>query len=90
MKPILSRKQTPPAPRIGLCPCAAYLVIIGEILMFLALCDFAARLDIASLNGARGALLRLSDIGSSLSASVVILWASALGLDYLERTANRD
>ncbi len=79
-----------PAARIGLCSAAARLVIIGEILMLLAVCDFAARLNVAALAGATGALLRLSDFGSSLSASAVLLWAMALGLDYWERTGTAE
>lgn len=70
----------------GLCPIAARLVIIGEILMLAAVFDFAARLNIAYLAGSQGALLRLSDFGGSLSASAVILWAFALGIDWWERT----
>ncbi len=73
-------------PPIGLSPLSARLLIIGEMLMLAALFDFAARLNMASLAGSAGAILRMSDIGGSLSASAVILWASALGLDYLERT----
>ncbi len=69
----------------GLYPSAVRLLILGEILILLALCDFAARLNVASLAGSAGALHRLSDIGSSLSASLVILVASVLGLDYMER-----
>ena len=54
--------------------------------MLAAVFDFAARLNIAYLAGSQGALLRLSDFGGSLSASAVILWAFALGIDYWERT----
>ncbi len=69
----------------GLCPFAARLLIAGEILILLALCDFAARLNVADLSGSAGAIHRLSDIGGSLSASIVILVAATLGLDYMER-----
>ncbi len=72
--------------RWGLCPAAARLILIGEILLLLAICDFAARLDAAALAGSTGAIHRLSDFGGSVSASAVILWAFGLGLDYLERT----
>ncbi len=79
------KHTTQSVPRWGLYPVAARLVIIGQILMLLAICDFAARLNMAELAGAQGALLRLSDIGGTLSASASLLWASALGLDYWER-----
>ncbi len=71
--------------RIGLSTMAARLCIFGEILILLALCDFAARLNVAELAGSTGAILRLSDIGSTLSASFVLLCFATLGLDYMER-----
>ncbi len=70
----------------GLRPAAARLILIGEILLLMAVCDFAARLDTAVLAGSQGVIHRLSDFGGSLSASAIILWAAGLGLDYLERT----
>ncbi len=71
--------------RRGLCPVASRLLIAGEILLLLAVCDFAARLNIAALAGSEGALLRLSDFGGAFSSAAVILCASALGLDRYER-----
>ncbi len=75
------------APRRGLMPIAARLAIAGELLLAAAVCDFAARLNIARLAGASGALLRLSDFGGSLGSAAVILTAAVLYLDYLERQA---
>ena len=77
-----SRRKSEP---YGLCPFAARLVIIGEILMLLAVFDFAARLNVARLEGSTGALLRLSEFGGAMSASAVLLCAFALGIDYWER-----
>ncbi len=73
------------AHRYGLMPIASRLLIAGEILILLALCDFAARLDAAVLAGSQGALLRLSDIGGAVSSAGVILVGSVLFLDYEER-----
>ena len=75
-------------PRKGLMPRAARLAIAGELLLAAAVCDFAARLNIARLAGSSGALLRLSDFGGSLGSAAVILTAGVLYLDYLERQAN--
>ncbi len=71
--------------RVGLYPLSARLILAGEFLILAALFDFAARLNIAALAGSAGALVRMSDIGSSLSASAVLLCAAGVGLDYLER-----
>ncbi len=80
--------RTPQQPKAkwGFCPASARLLILGEILILLAICDFAARLYTYETAGAVGSILLMSDIGGSLSASAVILWAAGLGLDYLERT----
>ncbi len=89
MKHIFRRRQKPSPPR-GLCPHAAHLAIVGEVLMLLAVFDFAARVNVAYLSGSEGVFLRLSDFGGSLSASAVILWAFVLGLDYWERTQREE
>ncbi len=78
-------KQASPNSRRGPMRVAAYLIIAGEILILLALCDFAARLDTAVLQESAGAILRMSSIGGTLSASGVLLAAGAIGLDYMER-----
>ncbi len=83
------KKRTPVRKRLGPRRLSGYLIITGLILLLLATCDFAARLDIAAESGARGAIYRLSDFGSSMSASIVILAAAGLGLDYLERKQDR-
>ncbi len=72
--------------KYGPCPCAARLLICGEILILAAIFDFAARLDMAAMAGAIGAIHRMSHIGGTLSASAVILCAAAIGLDHLERS----
>lgn len=73
----------------GLCPLAARLLLAGLLLILLALCDFAIRLDISEAAGETGAILLMEDIGGSLSASGVLLCAAVLGLEYLERTHPR-
>ncbi len=80
------RRRTPRTPPIGPMPAAARLLLIGEWLILLAVCDFAARLFSAEAAGAVGAIHRLSDFGGSVSAAAVILVGSAVGLDYWERT----
>ncbi len=72
----------------GLRPAASRLLICGEMWILAAVCDFAARLDVASAAGTVGLIHRLSDFGGSLSAAAVILVAASLGLDYLERTTH--
>ncbi len=80
-----THSHRPGAHRFGLCPLAARFILIGEFLLFAALFDFAARLNVAALAGSAGAIHRLSDIGGTLSASFVLLWAIGLGFDYWER-----
>ncbi len=71
---------------IGPMPAAARLIMIGEWLILLATCDFAARLLSAEAAGEVGAIYRLSDFGGAVSATAVIIVAAAVALDYWERT----
>lgn len=64
-------------------PWAARLLLTGYILILLSLCDFAARLYAGT---SWEALLYIETYMGSVSAATVILWAAALGLDWLERT----
>ncbi len=66
-------------------PIAARLMLAGELCILLAICDFGARLLTYERAGAIGSILRLGDIGPSLSASAVLLVAAVIGLDYMER-----
>lgn len=99
MKHLKHRKQRADSPYISPTPCrkkcgprplAGRLLIAGAILLMLATCDFGARLITAERVGARGAIHRLSDYGSAMSASAVILTAATVGVDYLERVEERD
>ncbi len=72
--------------RWGLCSLSTHLLLIGEMLMFAAIFDFAARINIAYLAGSEGAFLRLSEFGGAMSASAVILCAFALGMDFWDKT----
>lgn len=82
--------STPKHPeKWGFRPYASALLIIGHLLILLALCDFAVRLDVSALTGEVGAILLYDEIGGTLSASGVILWGSALGIDYMERTSTK-
>ncbi len=74
----------------GLCPIATRLLLIGEMLMFAAIFDFAARLNLAYLADSAGAFLRLSEFGGAMSASAVILCAAALGIDYWDKTGREE
>ena len=63
-------------------PCASALLLVGYILMVLSLCDFAARLyEGISPDPA----LYIADFAHSVSSATAVLWASALGLDWMER-----
>lgn len=73
----------------GFCPHAARLLLVGQPLILLALCDFAARLCHGARIGEVGTMLRIEDAGSSIGAAIALLWGAALWLDYMERTAQR-
>ena len=62
---------------------AGRFLLAGEILLVLSLCHFAAML---TGEGRAEALLYIDAYGDALSAALVILWGTALGLDLLERT----
>jgi len=74
----------------GFCPHAARLLMIGQPLILLGLCDFAARLYHGAQMGEVGTMLRIEDAGSSIGAAMAILWGAALWLDYMERTMKRE
>lgn len=61
---------------------AGRFLLVGQILLVLSLCHFAAML---TGEGRAEALLYIDAYASSLSATFVILWGTALGLDLLER-----
>ena len=71
----------------GFCPHAARLLLVGQPLILLGLCDFAARLYRGAQIGEVGTMLRLEDAGSSIGAAIALLWGAALWLDYMERAA---
>ena len=70
-------------PRIGLCPHASRLLLAGYIVMVISLSDFAARLYAGE---SPAALMYIDAYMSSVASATLLLWAAALGLDYLERT----
>ena len=70
----------------GFCPHAARLLLIGQPLILLALCDFAARLYHGAQLGEVGTMLQIEDAGGSIGAAMAILWGAALWLDYMERS----
>jgi hypothetical protein len=72
----------------GLCPHAARLLLVGQPLILLGLCDFAARLYHGAQIGEVGTMLRIEDAGSSIGAAMALLWGAALWLDYMEREQN--
>ena len=93
--PLPSRRRTVRGPKNrhnpwGFCPHAARLLMIGQPLILLGLCDFAARLYHGAQMGEVGTMLRIEDAGGSIGAAMAILWGAALWLDYMERTAKRD
>ena len=90
--PLPSRRQMRDSDRSkrrwGFCPHAARLLLIGQPLILLGLCDFAARLYHGARIGEVGTMLRIEDAGSSIGAAIALLWGAALWLDYMERTTH--
>ncbi len=72
----------------GFCPHAARLLLVGQPLILLGLCDFAARLYHGAQMGEVGTMLNIQDAGGSIGAAMAILWGAALWLDYMEREQN--
>lgn len=91
--PLPSRRATrdskPRHKPFGFSPHAARLLLVGQPLILLALCDFAARLYHGTQLGEIGTMLRLEDAGRHIGAAMALLWGAALWLDYMERTTER-
>ena len=71
---------------LRLMPCAFRLLLTGHILIFLSLCDFAARLF---AGGSVEALLYIGEYIHSVAAAWVMLWGAGLGLDLWERSVEK-
>ena len=67
---------------LRLMPCAFRLLLTGHILIFLSLCDFAARLHAGVVIEPR---LYIGEFMRSVAAAFVLLWGAGLGLDFWER-----
>ena len=63
-------------------PCASTLLLVGYLLIVLSLCDFSARLY-EGISPEQS--LYIADFAHSVSSATAILWASTLGLDWMER-----
>ena len=71
--------------RIGFSRYASRLLLVGQPLLLIALCDYAARLYAATQAGEVGFYLRLGDAAEEIFAAAIILWGGALLLDYMEK-----
>ena len=67
-------------------PMAEALFLIGHVLLLLALEDYTLRL---ATTPSPEAVLYLEHFAGSVSSSLVILWMTILGLDWLERKHSR-
>lgn len=69
----------------GFRPLAARLLIAGEICILSFICLFAAVYSDRVAAGGVGVMLALEDFWGSLSSALILLWGTALGLDYGDR-----
>lgn len=72
--------------KIGPQPLSALLLLIGQPLLLLALMDIAVSVWRAGMRGDIGTHLLLTERGEYVVASAVILYGSALFVDYLEKS----
>lgn len=71
--------------RLGPERLAGYMLLIGQPLLLASLCALAATLHAAVCRGDIGIRLEFLPMGEYIAVSVVILYGSALLLNYLEK-----
>lgn len=87
MKHTVSHPHVPE--KRGFRPLAARLLIAGEICTLAFLCLFAAVFYERVSAGGQGVMLALEDFWGNLSGASLLLWGSALAMDYAERRAEQ-